>query len=147
MIMEDYNLLDYNQHQLMKRTQIPVIGSNLVFLTPTKKGLMSPILKCKTQLASISAHVPLHNNTLVHNPTQSTAANHQQFCCCHATLSEVCSSIIIINQICIIIKCASLQQGFLHHSVIIIVCREACIIILTSMHHCVCIFNIQYTSS
>ena len=57
MVMEDYNLLDYNQHQLMKIAPTLVIEPNLVFLAPTKKGLRNPILKYKTQLASRSAHV------------------------------------------------------------------------------------------
>ena len=50
--MEDFNLLDYNQHQLMKKAPTLITRPNLVFLDPTKKGLRSPILKCKTQLAS-----------------------------------------------------------------------------------------------
>ena len=58
----DYNILDYNQHQLMKREPTLVTGLGLVFLAPNKKGLRSPILKCKTYLASISAHVSLHIN-------------------------------------------------------------------------------------
>ena len=53
MLMEDYNLLDYNQHQLMKRAPTLVRGPDLVFLAPTKKGLRSTILKCKTLLASL----------------------------------------------------------------------------------------------
>ena len=47
MVMEDYNLLDYNQHQIMKRAPTLVTGPSLVFLDPTKKGLTSPILKYK----------------------------------------------------------------------------------------------------
>ena len=50
--MEDYNLLDYNQHQLMKIAPTLVTEFDLVFLAPTKKGLRSPILKCKILLAS-----------------------------------------------------------------------------------------------
>ena len=49
--MEDNNILDYNQHQLMKRAPTLIAGPSLVFLDPTKKDLMSPILKCKILLA------------------------------------------------------------------------------------------------
>ena len=54
MVMEDYNVLDDNQRQLMKRAPTLVTGPNLVFLAPTKKGLRNPIIKCKIQLASLS---------------------------------------------------------------------------------------------
>ena len=50
--MEDNNLLDYNQHQLMKIAPTLITGPNLVFLAPTKKGLSIPILKCKILLTS-----------------------------------------------------------------------------------------------
>ena len=51
--MKDYNILNYNQHQLIERAATLVTGPNLVFLAPTKKGLRSPILKCKIILASL----------------------------------------------------------------------------------------------
>ena len=54
--MEDYNILDYNQHQLMKRAPNLITRPDLVFLAPTKKGLRNPILKCKILLAS--NHIP-----------------------------------------------------------------------------------------
>ena len=53
MVMRDYNIFDYNQHQLMKRAPTLVTGPSLVFLDPTKKSLRSPILKCKIPLASL----------------------------------------------------------------------------------------------
>ena len=58
--MEDNNLLDYNQHQLMKIAPTLIIGPSLVFLAPNNKGLRSPILKCKIILAS-------NHNDLLHN--------------------------------------------------------------------------------
>ena len=70
--MEDYNLLDYNRHQLMKRALTLLTRPILVFLAPTMKGLRSPILKCKIPLASLMpisdchqsvAHQPLFINT------------------------------------------------------------------------------------
>ena len=45
MVMEDFKLRDYNQHQLMKRAWTLITGPNLVFLAPTKKGLRNPIPK------------------------------------------------------------------------------------------------------
>ena len=51
--MEDFNLRDYNQHQLMKRAPTPVTRYIFVFLAPTKKGLRNPVFKCKAQLASL----------------------------------------------------------------------------------------------
>ena len=50
--MEENNILDYNQHQLMKRAPTLITRPNLVFLSPTKKGLRTPILKCNILLAS-----------------------------------------------------------------------------------------------
>ena len=41
MVMEYYSLLDYNQHQLMKRSPNLVTGPSLVFLDPNKKGKSS----------------------------------------------------------------------------------------------------------
>ena len=71
--MEDYNLLDYNQHQLMKRAPTLITEPSLVFLAPTKKGFRNPILKYKIPLASlmsicystIYAHQPLLVNQLI----------------------------------------------------------------------------------
>ena len=63
--MEDYNLLYYNQHQLMKRAPTLVTGPSLVFLAPTKKGLRSPILKCKTLLASLMPISDCHQSAAI----------------------------------------------------------------------------------
>ena len=62
--LEDNNLLDYNQHQLMKREPNLVTVPNLVFLAPTMKGLRSPFLMCKNILAR--NHMALmHNQPLL----------------------------------------------------------------------------------
>ena len=53
MVMEDYNLLHYSQHQLITTEPTLITRPNLVFLAPTKKFLRSPILKCKIPLASL----------------------------------------------------------------------------------------------
>ena len=62
MVMEDYNLLDYNQHQTMKIAPTLRTESNLVFLAPTKKGLRSLILKCKILLASLMPIFDCHQS-------------------------------------------------------------------------------------
>ena len=62
MVMEDYNLLDYNQHQLIKRAPTLITRPGVVFLAPTKKGLRSPILKCQTQLASLMSIFDCHQS-------------------------------------------------------------------------------------
>ena len=64
--MEDKNLLDYNKHQLMKRAPNLITGPNLVFLASTKKGLRSPVLKCKILLARNHMAL-LHNQPLLLN--------------------------------------------------------------------------------
>ena len=74
--MEDNNLFDHNQHQLMKSTPIFVIGPNLVFLAPTKKGSSCPILKCKILLASLMLIFDCHQSatqpyTLINTVGQS----------------------------------------------------------------------------
>ena len=102
MVMEDFNLLNYNQQQFMKREPILVRGPNLVFLAPTKKGLTSPILKYKTQLASRSSHVSLHiklcwstssHNSLLVNLLINTTGQ-SLFACsfCSSTLLVLSSS-------------------------------------------------------
>ena len=50
MVMEDFRIRDYNQHQLMKREPTFITGPGLVFLSLTKKGLRSSILKCNILL-------------------------------------------------------------------------------------------------
>ena len=71
--MEDNNLLNYNQRQLMKRAPTLITGPSLVFLAPTKKGLRSPILKCKILLAS-------NHMALLHNqPLLCTSISTHQF--------------------------------------------------------------------
>ena len=69
--MEDYNLLDYNKHQLMKREPTLVTRPNLVFLSPTKKGLRSPVLKCKILVARL---IPIFdcNQSVAHQPLLKT---------------------------------------------------------------------------
>ena len=62
--MEDFNILGYNQHQLVKRAPTLITGPSLVFLTPTKKGLRSPIIKCKIPLGS-NLMALLHNQPLL----------------------------------------------------------------------------------
>ena len=54
------NILDYNQHQLMKRAPTLITGPNLVFLAPIEKGLRIPILKCKIIL--VRNHMALLQN-------------------------------------------------------------------------------------
>ena len=66
--MEDYDLLNYNQHQLMKRAPTPITGPNLVFLAPTKKGLRSLILKFKTLLAMNHIALLLNQPLLLNKP-------------------------------------------------------------------------------
>ena len=61
--MEDNNILNYNQHQLMKREPTLITGTNLVFLAPTKKGLRSPILKCKILHAMLMSIYDCHQST------------------------------------------------------------------------------------
>ena len=60
--MEDYNLLDYNQHQRAKRALILISGLNLVFLAPIKKGLRTPILKCNILLTSLMPIFDCHQS-------------------------------------------------------------------------------------
>ena len=78
--MEDYNILDYNHPQLIKKKSTLVMGPSLVFLAPTKKDLRSPILKCKIPLASLmpifdchqsAAHQPLLVNQLIKTAGQA----------------------------------------------------------------------------
>ena len=64
MVMEDYNLIDYNQHQLIRRALTLMPGPSLVFLNPTKKELRNPILKCKTRLASLMSISDCHQSTI-----------------------------------------------------------------------------------
>ena len=119
MVMEDYNLLDYNQHQPMKRAPTLVIGPSLVFLAPSKKGQRSPILKCKILLASLMPISDCH---------QSAAP-----LLCSSTMSS-----LLINTVghCQVIKhqglnmssSRSVTQG-VHHRVHSVVC------IITSSHH------------
>ena len=99
--MEDKNLLNYNQHQMMKRAPNLITGPSLVFLTPTKKGLRSPILKCKIILAS-------NHNDLLHNQPMlcisiSTHQSTGQHCSLifgqysHPATQNCCSSQLLIN--------------------------------------------------
>ena len=60
--IEDNNLLDYNQHQLMKRAPTLITRPNLVFLAPTKKWLRNTILKCKILLASLMSISDCHQS-------------------------------------------------------------------------------------
>ena len=78
--MEDYNLLDYNQHQLMKREPTLVTRPILVLLAPTKKGLRSPILNCKIPFASLMPISDCHQSAAQPYTTtaQSTSA-HQHY--------------------------------------------------------------------
>ena len=88
--MEDNNILDYNQHQLMKIASTLITGPNLVFLAPTKKGLRSTILKCNIILAR-------NHMALLHN------------------LPMLCTSIIAYHsagQQCSSISSHSAQHGF-----------------------------------
>ena len=103
--MEDYNLLDYNQHQLMKRTPTLVTGPNLVFLAPTKKVLRIPILKCK--IIIVRNHMAiLPNQPLIctsisphHSVGQSATTTHH----CYSSLFLIsiahhyCSSLLLIT--------------------------------------------------
>ena len=74
--MEDFNLLDYNQHQLMKREPSLVTRPKLVFLAPTNKGLRSLILKCKILLANLmpitDCHLSVVQPSLLINLCSST---------------------------------------------------------------------------
>ena len=72
--MEYKNILDYNQHQLMKITTNLIIGTKLVFLAPTKKGLKSPILKCKNLLAR-------NHMAMLHNQPLLCTAIYAHHCC------------------------------------------------------------------
>ena len=144
---------------------------NLVFLAQTKKGFRNPILRCKTRLASSSSNVPLHVNTLVHNPTQSTATNHQPipFLPCHLSFHHhvfCCRCIIAIYSCC---RCQSLSTipsqschcmligSLFKPRTIILECQEVYIIIIVDyalrMHHFhhnmnhICIIIIDFTSS
>ena len=58
--MEDFNIRDFNQHQLIKREPTLIEIPGFVFLAPAKNGLRSPILKCKTQLASLMSIFDCH---------------------------------------------------------------------------------------
>ena len=98
--MEDYNLLDYNQHQLVKRAPSLLTGPNMFFLAPTKKGLRSPILKCKILLASISSHVPLYFDLCwsIYSPLFA-----HQYCCNTANSSRSAQYIVVsINLSCLL---------------------------------------------
>ena len=60
--MEDYNLLDYNQHQFIKRAPTLVI-----FKSPTKKCLRIPILKFKIILAILMPIFDCHQFVAHHS--------------------------------------------------------------------------------
>ena len=79
--MEDNNLLDYNQHQLMKRSPTLITGPSMVFLAPAKKGFRIPILKCKILLASNHMAL-LHNQPLLITLLVNLliTANHLYYC-------------------------------------------------------------------
>ena len=70
--MEDKNLLDYNQHQLMKRASTLITRPNLVFLALANNGLRSPILKCNiiltgNHMALLQKQSLLHTSISVHH--------------------------------------------------------------------------------
>ena len=81
--MEDFNLRDYNQHQLMKRAPTLITGPNLVFLAPTRKGLRSLVPKWKILLASNNMAL-LHNQPLLFT---SISSHH----CCSSQLLIIAS--------------------------------------------------------
>ena len=87
--MEGYNLLNYNQHQLMKIAPTLITGPNLVFLAPTNKGLRSQILKCK--ILPASNHMALlHNQPML---CTSISAHHSTGQSAHHSAGQHCSSI------------------------------------------------------
>ena len=100
--MEDNNLLDYNQHLLIKRAPTLITGPSLVFLAPTKKGLKSLILKCKQSYGSVA---------------QPTSALHINLC------SSLCWSTLLINLWSI---CSSISSQSIHHCCSSISAHELC---------------------
>ena len=93
--MEDNNILDYNQHQLMKGAPSLIIGPNPVSLALTRKGLRNPILKCKIILARNHMDL-LHNQPLICTSISSyqlcrLSARHSHQHCCNTLLNLLCS--------------------------------------------------------
>ena len=104
MVMEDYNLLDYNQHQLMKRGPTLVRGSILVLLAPTKKGLR------RVQSWSASFHLQawcqslIVINLLLNHLCSSTSAHRSLLVNLLTTLCNLlinhCGSIFSAHELC-----------------------------------------------
>ena len=77
--MESNNLLNYNQHQLMKRAPTLITIPSLVFLAPTKKGLRSPILKCKILFAAPRYFLFVGHNGHIERGGESVSEQFKQF--------------------------------------------------------------------
>ena len=108
-------------------------GPILVFLAPTKKGLKSPILKCKTQLASLMSlchcyQLPL-SYTFAHQPVNLLLKNlqvikrsaympiHQSYC----TLQHF-SCLQSLHMSSRSAKCFKIIKGLLNLMLFVIVC-------------------------
>ena len=117
--MEYFNLRDYNQHQLIRTSPTLMIGPSLVFLTPTKKGLRSPILKCKILLGSN------HMDLLYNQPLFCTSISP------HHSAGKHCSSIYgqYAHHCCLTLLlitsahycCSSLLLKYLYTSTLLII--------------------------
>ena len=125
----------------MKRAPTLIIGPNLVFLAPTKKGLSSPIIKCKILLAS-------NHMALLHNqPLLCTSISSHHFAGQHCSsisgqsAHHCCSTVLLITTA--LHCCSSISGLSAHHSCskcqpafccesIPFCCR--CIIAINSLH-------------
>ena len=117
MVMEDFNLLDYNQHQLMKRAPTLITGPSMVFLAPTKKSLRSPIIKCKIPLASLMPIFDRHQSVAHHS---------------------ICSSMLLVICSILMVLCSSLWLQQSSQSLLMYLCTS-------TINHSWSIFSTQYT--